>query len=484
LIKAFLFFLLGSACSWGIELPYGGWWLILGLAVYLSFIARSTSPFKSAWLFGLGYFCNALWWIYISLQYVGGVPFALSIFAVFALSTYLAITPALAYKLSSRFQRPYWRVLVIASSWTIFEWVRGQLFTGFPWAGIAESQMDGPFSPIATYLGGLACTWLAIATAGYIGQIKSSFFTKLLVIIFGISIVQLLNLIHFTTPIGKPIEVTLIQGNFPQSTKFDPRYIAEQIDYYRRVVNESNTTLTVIPETAIPIPEKMVPPQVMEEWERKTSDKHIISGVIGQTEDGRYANSALGFGPRIGYYRYDKNHLVPFGEFVPWGFQWFIDQFHTPVGNFKRGGINQKPFPISQDLKTINAGIMICYEDVFGDELAKRQRLAPEPHNLWVNLTNLAWFGDSQAAEQQLRLARLRSLETGIPTIRATNTGITAVINHQGNVMVELPEFQQISLKTEVQAYTGITPYVKYGDWPILLICLGFLVLAYRQEKK
>jgi apolipoprotein N-acyltransferase len=278
--------------------------------------------------------------------------------------------------------------------------------------------------------------------------------------------------------------VTLIQGNFPQSTKFDPRYIAEQIDYYRRVVNESNTTLTVIPETAIPIPEKMVPPQVMEEWERKTSDKHIISGVIGQTEDGRYANSALGFGPRIGYYRYDKNHLVPFGEFVPWGFQWFIDQFHTPVGNFKRGGINQKPFPISQDLKTINAGIMICYEDVFGDELAKRQRLAPEPHNLWVNLTNLAWFGDSQAAEQQLRLARLRSLETGIPTIRATNTGITAVINHQGNVMVELPEFQQISLKTEVQAYTGITPYVKYGDWPILLICLGFLVLAYRQEKK
>jgi apolipoprotein N-acyltransferase len=163
LIKALLFFLLGSACSWVIELPYGGWWLILGLAVYLSFIAKGEPPFKSAWLFGLGYFCNALWWIYISLHDVGGVPFALSVFAVFALSTYLAITPALAYKLSHRFQKPYWRLFAIASSWTLFEWLRGQLFTGFPWAGIAESQIDGPFSSIAPYLGGLACTWLAIA---------------------------------------------------------------------------------------------------------------------------------------------------------------------------------------------------------------------------------------------------------------------------------------------------------------------------------
>ena len=169
---------------------------------------------------------------------------------------------------------------------------------------------------------------------------------------------------------------------------------------------------------------------------------------------------------------------------MPWGSQWFIDLFKVPLGNFYRGSDKQAPFIINQGIDEIAVGILICYEDVFGDELAARQRNSALEHHLWVNLTNLAWFGYSQAAEQQLRLARLRSIETGIPTLRSTNTGITSVIDHQGQVLRQLPKFQQGILKAEIQAYSGKTPYVWLGDIPILTISALFLIMAWRKNKK
>jgi apolipoprotein N-acyltransferase len=127
---------------------------------------------------------------------------------------------------------------------------------------------------------------------------------------------------------------------------------------------------------------------------------------------------------------------------------------------------------------------MICYEDVFGDEIAARQRDASIKHHLWINLTNLAWFGDSQAAEQQLRLAQLRSMETGIPTLRATNTGITAIVDHRGRIVAQLPEFKQDTLQNYVQPHSGMTPYVNWGNMPILLLSILILVLGWYQTKK
>jgi apolipoprotein N-acyltransferase len=205
---------------------------------------------------------------------------------------------------------------------------------------------------------------------------------------------------------------------------------------------------------------------------------------VGQSPNGQYSNSALGIQANKDHYQYDKHHLVPFGEFVPWGFQWFVDAVRIPLGNFHRGTKTQEPFLIEQGNQFIAAGIMICYEDVFGDELAARQRDTATKHHLWINLTNLAWFGDSQAPEQQLRLAQLRSLETGIPTLRATNTGVTAIINHEGQILAEFPSFQQGVLKGQVQPHSGLTPFVKWGNMPILLLSLGLLVLGWRQTKK
>ena len=482
--KALLFFLLGSACSWLVELPYGGWLIIPALGILIHLIFLNKHHFKYGWIFGLGYFCNALWWIFISLHDVGGMVAPLAIFAVFALSAYLAIFPALALKLSSFITHPFWRVLSIASLWTICEWLRGQLFTGFPWAGIAETQVDGPFYAWAPIAGGLACTWAVLAIAGFISQSKKSISTKFIVVVSFISFSQVLGFIPFTQAIGEPIEVTLIQGNFPQTLKFDPQHIQTQINFYKKTIEEQKGALIVAPETAVPIPHELLPDSFFTDLLKNNPQKNILLGIVGKSSSGQYSNSALGLQTNKDNYKYDKSHLVPFGEFVPWGFQWFVDAVKTPLGNFHRGSKNQAPFVIKYGEESINAGVMICYEDVFGDEIAARQRDASNKHHLWINLTNLAWFGDSQAAEQQLRLAQLRSKETGIPTLRATNTGITAIINHQGQIVAQLPEFQQSMLKNHVQPYSGITPFVTWGNIPILLLSIGILVLGWQQTKK
>lgn len=466
------------------ELPYGGWLIIPALSVLIHFIFLNQHSFKYGWIFGLGYFCNALWWIFISLHDVGGMVAPLAIFAVIALSAYLAIFPAIALKLSTYITHPLLRVLGIASLWTICEWLRGQLFTGFPWAGIAETQVVGPFFAWAPIIGGLACTWAVLVTAGFISQSKKNISTKLIVVVSFVSFSQVLGLIPFTKPIGEPIEVALIQGNFPQTLKFNPQHIQDQISFYKKTIEDQKSLLIIAPETAVPIPHNLLPDSFFVELHKSNPEKNILLGIVGNSSSGQYSNSALGLQSNKANYKYDKSHLVPFGEFVPWGFQWFVDAIKTPLGNFHRGSKNQAPFIVENGKETISAGVMICYEDVFGDEIAERQRDALIKHNLWINLTNLAWFGDSQASEQQLRLAQLRSLETGIPTLRATNTGVTAIVNHRGQIVAQLPEFKQSVLQNHVQPYSGVTPFVALGNIPILVLSIGILALCCFQTKK
>jgi apolipoprotein N-acyltransferase len=484
LIKALLFFLLGGVCSWLVELPYGGWFLIGGLTIFIHFIFKEINCFRYSWFFGLGYFCNALWWIFISLHDVGKIAAPISVLAVVALSAYLALFPAGAFKLAHSFHSSAGKVLGLASSWVLFEWLRGQLFTGFPWAGFAESQVDGPFFGWGAILGGLGCAWFCVGLATYLSQSKHGVFTKFVASLTIISGSHAVGLVSFTEPIGRPISVTLIQGNFPQALKFDPGYVLQQVDFYQNSIKNSSTQLVVAPETAMPVEIKQLNEELIDSLRPQTPNKSVILGAVSRNSSGLPTNSAIGLNQSKILYQYDKSHLVPFGEFIPWGFQWFIDLFKVPLGNFGRGSNQQLPFILEQSTEQISIGLMICYEDVFGNELAKRQKTSLIPHHLWINLTNLAWFGQSNAPDQQLRLARLRSIETGIPTLRATNTGITAAIDNQGQIINELPPFEQGILKTEIQAYQGKTPYVWLGDIPILIIS-GLLILwAWRQNKK
>jgi apolipoprotein N-acyltransferase len=480
-------FLLGAILALTAEHPYGGWIQIPVLSILWWRLDTRTIPslkkqFASGLTFGIGYFVVGLWWLYISLHDVGGMNPLLACMGVFLLSAYVAIYFSCATLAVALFKKNRFTGLFLAASWVLAEFLRSYIFTGFPWMGFAETQFNGPFAGIAPFFGGLACTFFMVWTSWEIYQLRRHSISSALLIASVIGLSQLAGLFTFTKPFGEPISVRLIQGNFEQSLKFNPQAIGRQIDFYAGEITKQAANLIIIPETAFPWPLPNLPIGLFNYLQgfSNSSDSSILIGLIGEVpeEDGmQYSNRATGLSPNASPYQYDKAHLVPFGEFIPPGFQWFVKAFHVPMSDFARGKLNQSPFAIvRKDQADVHAAITICYEDVFGGELASRIQHSDRPVNLLINMTNLAWFGESQASTQQLRLSQLRSLETGLPALRATNTGITAVLGPNGKVLQALPEFTQGTLSTQVQAYSGKTPYVIWGNLPILGVSCLLLV--------
>ena len=478
---------LGALIALAAELPYGGWMQIPLLSILwwrLSLLKDCSLKqyFFSSLTFGIGYFVAGLWWLYISLHDVGGMNVLLSCMAVFLLSTYVAFYFSIACLSIRFFTSSYRSGLFLASCWVLGEYLREEIFTGFPWMGFAEAQVNGPFASIAPFFGGLACTFLVIWTSWEIFQLKQRLKISVISIATVLTISQLAGLISFTQPFGEPVSIRLIQGNFEQSLKFNPLEINRQIDFYASEIKRQKANLVIIPETAFPWPQNNLPVGLMNYLQdfSNSSSSNLLLGLIGEvrTDKGlQYTNRATGLSPNTDPYQYDKSHLVPFGEFIPPGFRWFVQAFNVPMSDFARGSLKQEPFKISRkDQPAIHAAITICYEDVFGGELASRIQNSQTPVNLLINMTNLAWFGQSQAPTQQLRLSQMRSLETGLPALRATNTGITAVLGADGKILAALPEFTQASLSIQVQPYAGKTPYVIWGNLPILSISCFLLI--------
>lgn len=491
-----LLFLAGLLLAASSELPLSGYLQIILLACVWRFISQTKSTsflnfFYQGLLFGLGYFMLALWWIYISLHAVGGMSIFLSTFAVLALASLMAIYFGLATASGLLASQPPLRALALPAAWVMAEYLRGQVLTGFPWMGLAESQVHGPFANIAPFFGGLACTFMVVWASWQLSLLR---IRNTIVVLAIMGLTQILSAWEFTAPYGNPISVRLIQGNFEQSLKFNPKEILRQINFYRDAITKTSANLIIIPETAFPWPEHDLPNQSLEVLQNfvNQSGSQVLLGLIGKVPSDnnrfQYSNRVTGFTKDQTPYHYDKYHLVPFGEFIPPGFQWFVDAFKVPMSNFARGSIAQAPFTIlarGQDTKMVaHAAISICYEDIFGNEIAGRLRQSKEPINLLINLTNLAWFGHSQAPAQQLRLSQLRSIETGLPSLRATNTGITAMIDHRGKLQASLDQFIQGELSGTIQPYGGKTPYVIWGNWPILLFSLLLLVLVYIRSRK
>ena len=491
-----MLFALGAILAGAAELPYGGWIQIPILSlVWWQIRKHQTTRLKNSLLlgfsFGLGYFVLGLWWIFISLHDIGGMNPILSCIAVILLSGLLALFFSCATLALHWFKGKYFLGLLLAASWVLTEYLRGMLFTGFPWMGLAEAQAHGPFAPIAPYLGGLGCTFFVVLASWQLLSIKTHFKTTALSLVCLIGLSQTLTLWSFTKPTGEPLSVELIQGNVAQSLVFKPEGMLQQIAFYKSAMADSQADLVVSPETALPWPETNLPAGTLEDLQRYATQKKsfLLFGILGRhfnPADGReFSNRAIGLSPSNPPYRYDKSHLVPFGEFIPPGFRWFVNAFSVPLSDFSRGSQNQPFLLINREGQLpLYAAITICYEDVFGDELAARLRNSKESANLLINMTNLAWFGDSQAPTQQLRLSQLRSLETGLPALRATDTGITASLGPDGKVLAELPKFTQGILKTSVQAFSGKTPYVIWGNIPILSLSCLLLILGFIRQRR
>ncbi len=471
---------------------FGDWPLfplpLIALATLCWLWVRADSPRAAAWLgfaFGAGFFLVGVSWVYVSLHDFGGMPLPLAALATALFCLYFALFPAAVGYVQARLaaSRPVRLMLLVPALWTLAEWLRGWLFTGFPWLALGYSQLDGPLAGLAPVGGVLAVSFLAAAAAGAAaalvvgrGRRRVTALAVLVVIALGGGA---LRTIEWTTPQGESLAVSLLQGNVPQALKFVPGRYEETLATYARLVERSTGRLIVLPETAIPRFLHEVEPAYLERLKAIVAARggDLLVGVPVLDPDRRYYNAVMSIGASPAQ-RYAKSHLVPFGEFLPPGFGWVVAVLKIPLGDFARGAERQPPLAVAGQRVAAN----ICYEDAFGEEIIR-----PLPGaTLLVNVSNVAWFGDSLAPAQHLRIARMRALETGRFMLRATNTGVTAIVDPRGAVAARLPTFTEGALEGRVEGRAGATPYVRLGNAlaiGVSLAIVGWALLAARRAR-
>ena len=462
-----------------------GWfalaWLTLGGLFAL--FGSAKSPREGALLgaaFGFGLFLTGVSWVYVSLSVFGGMLAPLAALATVLFCAVLSIYPALVGALYVRFSpsRSWQRGLFFAALWTLGEWLRGWVFTGFPWLAVGYAQV--PASPLAGYapiVGVFGVSLLTVLLATLIEQTASRWLARkqvarpfwhlagpLLTAALLLGGGALLRPLQWTSPVGDPLSVSLLQGNIAQDIKWSPEGFEASLLSYYRLALQNPAQLIVLPEAAFPVFLDQLPADYLDALaeipERQRGDLlfGIVTGDLTQ-----YANSAISLGASPEQ-RYSKSHLVPFGEFVPPGFSWFLSLANIPMSGFTAGALKQAPMNIAGQQIAVN----ICYEDAFGEEIIRSLPAA----TLLVNLSNVAWFGDSLAPAQHLQIAQMRALETGRTMLRATNTGMTAIVGADGRLQGVLPAFTRGALRGEVQGYSGSTPYVRWGNWLAIVVAL------------
>ncbi|MGO3742385.1 apolipoprotein N-acyltransferase [Kerstersia sp.] len=473
-------------------------WLGLGLLARHTLLAPTPwRAARDAWLFGTVFFALGTYWIYISLHTFGGIPAPLAVAAVVALAAVMALYFGLA-ALLTRWLAPDGlglpAILAWSAAWTGAEWLRGTLFTGFPWLNAAYAQVDGPYAGWAI-LGGAytVAFWAAFSSAALLVCLPAGTLAlRRRWPALGLALVTaaagpLLARVEWSHADGEPLRVALVQGNIGQDIKFDPIHIVNALQTHLQMSaaaleSEQGADLVLLPETMIPLFQHQLPMAFWEQW-RDLAANHeavVLMGVpLYSGPPDRYTNSIVSLHAETDLdalfagtpaEHYDKQHLVPFGEFIPAGFRWFVDMMEMPLGDFNRGDISQPPFPAHGQSVAAN----ICYEDVFGEELLPAVRNGA---TLLANFSNLGWFGSSWALRQHLQMSRLRAQETARPMLRATNTGATAIVDERGQVQHSLPTASVGTLYATVQGRSGLTPYARTGNTPVLAVIALLLVL-------
>ena len=472
------------------------WWLQLlalgGLAWQLDRCRSWFQGLTLGWLFATAWLCGTFWWLFISLHTYGGLAAPLAVLAVVGLAVFLATYYARACAVfvvlapASRTRR----ALVFAALWLLAELARVEFFTGFPWGEAGYAHLSGWLDDYARWIGVHGITFLAaFLAAGLAGWGQSRrqvlLFPLMALAIVGVSLLAG----RPTSTSAGSLPVTLLQGNIPQNEKFQPGSgMATALRWYGEQLQGAKTALVVAPETALPLLPQQLPEGYWGALQSRfaSGGQAALIGVpLGSTSAG-YANSVVGLKPAstsgaAQSYHFDKHHLVPFGEFVPTGFRWFINLMNIPLGDFTRGPLGQPSFEWQGQRLAPN----ICYEDLFGEELAVAFTDLQTAPTILVNVSNIAWFGNTVAIDQHLNISRMRTLEFERPMIRATNTGATVIIDHTGKVTHELPRHTRGALVGEVEGRNGMTPYAqwvsRFGLWPFwggagVLVLLAWLV--------
>ena len=476
--------------------PFDIWPLAL-VAVGLFYLGlRELSPRQAlgrGWCYGFGLYGAGTSWIYVSINTYGGASPLLAtllLVAFFAAIAWFFALPAWLWaRWLRRSEAPLADALCFAALWVLQEAFRGWFLTGFPWLYSGYSQLDGPLAGLAPVGGVWLISFVLALSAALLCNLhrlraRPSFLAAGVALLLGPWAIGLALKDHaWTRPAGAPLTVAALQGNVEQDLKWDPAHIDAQLALYRDMsLTSKPVDLLVWPETAVPVLKDQAQGYI-DMMGRFASDRHgaLITGVpVRQVEQGqrRYYNGITVSGEGEGTYL--KQKLVPFGEYVPLQdmLRGVIAFFDLPMSDFARGPADQAML----QAKGYQIAPYICYEVVypeFAASLAARS-------DILLTISNDTWFGTSIGPLQHLQMAQMRALEAGRWMIRATNNGVTGLIDPFGRITAQVPQFERAILYGEVVPMQQLTPYLQWRSWPLAVACLllfGWALLAARIAK-
>ena len=424
------------------------------------------------------------------------MPVVLTLAVIILLCGALAFYYALILIAYLKWEKKYGLALssgLFASCWTLAELARAEFFTGFPWGAIGYAHIDSVLATLAPWVGvygmGWVAAYLSALVANHFTQTieKKTNYAKTLAMVVGLVLLTVPWERH-TQPSQENFSVTLLQGNIPQDLKFTQAR-EESLKWYSEQAIQAKTDMVVLPETALPYLKQDLPEGTWEKLKQHfSSDQRVLIVGIPTFEPNKgFGNSAIALQANAEEYIYNKHHLVPFGEFVPNYFKWFNQAVNFGITDFIRGPLQPQPLL----WKNQSLAIQICYEDLFGEELASRF-INPEnsPPSVLVNLSNIGWFGNTVVIPQHVHIARMRSMELNRPTVRATNSGGTVIIDAGGKVIAKAQPYTKTVLVGTVPTSNGlITWYAQWaGRWgllPMWLFCITIvMVVAIGRQQK
>jgi len=484
--------------------PFSLWWLpFLILPVWLQQLMAATprEVTKRTYAFSLGWFASGISWVHVSIAQFGGMPLIASLLLMLVLCLYLSIYPACASYLSRRFAfNNSINLWLLPAFWMVFEYLRGIVLTGFPWLSLGYTQIDGPLAILVPIIGEIGLTFTVMLFSVLILHLITNTQVKVTLAVSAAIIFALLNIPQhgFVTLNGETTRVALVQGNIKQELKWQPELqwptMLKYMDYAR---TNYDADVIIWPESAIPALEPLLSTQEfldMADRSATLNKSAIITGILNYRYDTKqYFNALIVLGnqeasapsnhdaPLENYYydnknRYYKSHLLPIGEFVPFE-EWLrpiAPFFNLPHSSFTRGDYVQ-PNLLANGRNFLP---LICFEIAFPHQLAAN---FTNDTDILLTVSNDAWFGNSHGPHQHMEIARMRAMEFGRPLIRATNTGITATVDHQGNILDIAPQFQEAVVKSDIRMVEGTTPYSQYWPWvqfglPLIYLCLCLII--------
>ncbi len=449
-------------------------------------------------LFGIGFFSVGVSWVFISIHVFGHTSIFLSLLITACFIFILALFIAFQAPLLSLFPKNdrIKRYLIFPSLWTLSEWLRSWIFTGFPWLLLSTSQVNSPLAGYAPLIGGLGLSFLLTVNSAALLDLLYPLLHKWLALpmpfpkktgkhlLFPLCLLlslwaagYTLRYVHWTQATKKPIQVSLIQANISQKIKWEPDAIQASLDDYNQLTQlHWDSRLIIWPEAAIPMLQHDARPFLKAlDKEARQHGTTLITGIPIQ-KGFQYYNGMIALG--IDHATYYKQQLVIFGEYLPEWISWargLLNLLDIPMSDFSRGPIQQPAFRVAG----IDIGTFICYEISYPSLIQQRLPAA----QLLLTINDDAWFGHSFALAQHLQIGAFQALAAGRYLLFLSNTGISAIVNPQGKIQAQLPPFQTAVLTDSVYPFSGLTPWVRWGDCPIVVILVGLIILRFIYQR-